>query len=122
MYLKQTGQNSEKFNKSKSTKLINQFRLAKHNCNLESISRYGHDHTVKKLFTTRSRLLMTLGKKHFKKIVGKEENAGNQHFHLFPQCFLPYQEHKLSFELLLKCRMQMLSNWTGLKFSCLEKR
>ena len=23
-------------------------------------------------------------------IVGKEENAGNQHFLLFPQCFLPF--------------------------------
>ena len=24
-------------------------------------------------------------------IVGKEENAGNQHFLLFPQCFLSYE-------------------------------
>ena len=30
-----------------------------------------------------------LGKKPFKNIVGKGENAGDQHFLLFPQCFLP---------------------------------
>ena len=28
--------------------------------------------------------------------VGNEENAGNQHFLLFPQCFLPYQVEKSS--------------------------
>ena len=32
--------------------------------------------------------LMTLGKKTFENIVGKGENAGNQHFLLFPHCFL----------------------------------
>ena len=47
------------------------------------------------LLTTRSRLLMTLRKKPFVNIVGKGENAGNQHFLffpflLFPQCFLPF--------------------------------
>ena len=35
--------------------------------------------------------LTTLGKKFFENIVGKGENAGNQHFPVFPQCFLPYQ-------------------------------
>ena len=30
------------------------------------------------------------GKKSLKNIVGKGENAGHQHFLLFPQCFLPY--------------------------------
>ena len=29
-----------------------------------------------------------LKKKPFENIVGKGENAGNQHFLLFPQCFL----------------------------------
>ena len=29
-------------------------------------------------------------KKPFENIVGKGENAGNQHFLLFPQCFLSY--------------------------------
>ena len=42
-------------------------------------------------------------KKHFENIVGKEENAGgNQHFLLFPQCFLPYQEQVWPFEQTLK--------------------
>ena len=41
-----------------------------------------------KLFTTQSRLLSTLGKKPFENTVGKGENAGDQHFLLFPQCFL----------------------------------
>ena len=30
---------------------------------------------------------MTLKRKAFENIVGKEENAGNQHFLLSPQCF-----------------------------------
>ena len=55
------------------------------------------------LFSTQSRLLTTLRKKPFKNIVGKGENAGNQHFHLFPQCFLPFPK-------------QMLSIWTSLRF------
>ena len=42
-----------------------------------------------KLFNSQSRLLMTLRKKHFENIVGKGENAGNQHFLLFLQFFLP---------------------------------
>ena len=36
---------------------------------------------------------MTLYKKSFENIVGKGENAGNQHFLLFSQCFLPFQKH-----------------------------
>ena len=35
-------------------------------------------------------LLTTLRKTHLENIVGKGENAGNQHFLLFPQCFLPF--------------------------------
>ena len=31
----------------------------------------------------------------FENIVGKGENGGNQHFLLFPQCFLFYQEEKI---------------------------
>ena len=30
--------------------------------------------------------------KTFKNIEGKGENAGNQHFLLFPQCFLPFRK------------------------------
>ena len=29
-------------------------------------------------------------KGHIENIVGERENAGNQHFLLFPQCFLPF--------------------------------
>ena len=35
-------------------------------------------------FTTQSRLLTTLTKRPFENITGKGENAGNQHFLLFP--------------------------------------
>ena len=45
-------------------------------------------------------------------IVRKEENAGNQHFLLFPLCFLPYPRKIAPFETHLKCRLQMLSIWT----------
>ena len=38
-----------------------------------------------------------LGKKAFEN-VGKEENAGNQHFFLFPQCFLSYERQLKYFE------------------------
>ena len=37
--------------------------------------------------------LTILRKKALENTVGKGENAGNQHFLLFPQCFLPYQEN-----------------------------
>ena len=58
-----------------------------------------------------------LEKESFSKHCGeKGENAGNQHFLLFPQCFLSGQFHKSSFELHLRCCLQLLSNWTGLKF------
>ena len=36
-------------------------------------------------------------KEAFENIMGKGENAGNQHFLLFPQCFLSYQRQKLLF-------------------------
>ena len=44
------------------------------------------------LFTTQSQLLTTLREKAFENIVEKGENAGNQHFLLFPQCFLPFSK------------------------------
>ena len=34
----------------------------------------------------------TVGKKTSQNIEGKGENAGNQHFLLFPQCFVPFVE------------------------------
>ena len=46
------------------------------------------------LFATLSRLLTTLKKKALENAVGKGENAGGQHFLLFPQCFLLYKAKK----------------------------
>ena len=54
---------------------------------------------------------MTPGKTPFENVVGKGENAGNQGFVLFPQCFLPYQRQKSAFDLHLFYRLQMLSIW-----------
>ena len=66
----------------------------------------------KKLFITQSPLVTTLkGKKKeiFKNIVGKGVNATNQHFHLFPQCFLLFQKQSSIFESHLFCRLEILS-------------
>ena len=68
------------------------------------------------LFPKQSRLLTTLRKKPFKNIVGKGENAGNQHFLLFPACFLPFPNQFSIFQSHIFCRLQMLSIWTSLKF------
>ena len=63
----------------------------------------------------------TLKKNPFENIVGKGENAGNQHFLLFPQCFLPVRIHMSIYQSPLFCRLQMLSISTGLKFCRLEE-
>ena len=55
-------------------------------------------------------------KKTFENIAGKEENAGKQHFLVFPQYFLPVSNQSLLFESHLFCRLQLLSIWTGSKF------
>ena len=36
----------------------------------------------------------------FENIEGKEENAGDQHFLLFPQCFLPFSKQTKNFFLV----------------------
>ena len=59
---------------------------------------------------------MTLRKEAFEIILGKGENAGNQHFLLFSKCFLPFPEQFLIFDSHLLWRLQVLSIWTGLKF------
>ena len=56
-----------------------------------------------KLFTTQARLLTTLRKTPLEKIVGKRENAGNQDFLLFPQCFLPFPGQISIFKSFLFC-------------------
>ena len=38
-------------------------------------------------------------------------NPGNQHLILFPQCFLTQSVGQIIIELLLKCRLQMFSNF-----------
>ena len=58
--------------------------------------------------TTQSRLLIPLERKAFENIVGKGENAGNQHFLLFPQCFLLLPTPNSIFESQLFCQLQML--------------
>ena len=50
---------------------------------------------------------MPLRKEAFGNILGKGENAGNQHFLLFPKCFLPFQKLISNFEstfILLSAR------------------
>ena len=42
-------------------------------------------------FTEQYHVFMTLRQAGFENIVEKVENAGNQHFLLFAQCFLAYQ-------------------------------
>ena len=51
------------------------------------------------LLTTQSQLLTTLGKEALEKILGKEENACNQLFLLFPKSFLPFPK-QVSFFLV----------------------
>ena len=51
------------------------------------------------LFTKQS-LVLTFKTKPFENIVGKGENAGNQHFLLFSQCFLSYQRRIRKFHIL----------------------
>ena len=51
----------------------------------------------------KSRPLTTQAKKPFENIVRKGENAGNQHFLLFPQCFQPIPKRIPVFKLRLIC-------------------
>ena len=59
---------------------------------------------------------MTMGKKPLENIVGKGKKAGNQHFLLFPQCFLAFPKGISISQSHLLCRLQMLLDWTDLKF------
>ena len=66
--------------------------------------------------------LTTWKKKSFENIVEKGETAGNQHFLLFPQCFLPFPKQiSIFFFHLIFCRLQVLWIWTSLEFCCLVK-
>ena len=53
---------------------------------------------------------MTLNMNAFENIAGKGENADDQHFLLFPQCFLPYQlqkNHHLATLILLSANFSI---------------
>ena len=53
--------------------------------------------------------------KPFDNFVEKGENVGNQHFLLFPQCFLPSHKQFSIFQPCLFYCLQKLSIWTCLK-------
>ena len=53
---------------------------------------------------------MPLKQKHLENTVGKGENAGNQHFLLYPQCFLSYVKQIECFEQHLVCHLLMLES------------
>ena len=53
--------------------------------------------------------------------MGKGENAGNQHFLLFSQCFLTYQREKSSLEQHVICHLKMLSIWKSPEFIVWER-
>ena len=60
-------------------------------------------------------LLMAPTEKPFENIEGKGENAGNQHFLLFPQCFLPLLKQIPIFQPHSTCCLQVFSIWNSLK-------
>ena len=49
-------------------------------------------------------------------IMRKGEIACKKQFLLFSQCFLSYTELIFHFKCTLKCHLQFVSIWTGLKF------
>ena len=59
---------------------------------------------------------MALLEKDFENILGKGENAGNQHFLLFKECFLLPQMIIKFFEVHLICHLQVLLIWTSVHF------
>ena len=64
-----------------------------------------------------SKVLTTLMEKAFGNIVGKGENAGNQHFLLFLQCFMSYPKRAYFFpEAHSICCLRMVSTLTCLEF------
>ena len=62
-----------------------------------------------------------LDKKPFENIVEKRENAGIQHFLLFPQCFLPFPKQISMFHSHWFCRLQILWIWKRLRICRFSK-
>ena len=56
-----------------------------------------------------SRLLLTVKKKALQNIVGKEENAGHQHFLLFQLCFLASQREIVILAMFNTCMLSAIS-------------
>ena len=54
-------------------------------------------------FATQSHFLTTLRKKPFENIGRKGENADDQHFLFFPQCFLHYKRQVLNLATFVIC-------------------
>ena len=73
------------------------------------------------LFTRQSRLLTTLRKRPFQNIERKGENAGNQHFLLFPQCFPPFPIINFKIQSFLVCQVQIQYFEFGTKICCMVK-
>ena len=59
---------------------------------------------------------MTLSKKAIENILGKGENAGNQHFLLFAKCCLPFLLQVPILNHVEYIVYSMLSVWATLKF------
>ena len=66
-----------------------------------------HNQTRFLPFMTQSLLLTTLYMDPFENNVGNREYAGNQHFLLFPQCFLSFPKQISVFQLHLFCCIQI---------------
>ena len=56
-----------------------------------------------------TQIILTFNDQEIQNILGKGENACNQHFLLFSQCFLPFQKQILIFKLYTFCHLQTLS-------------
>ena len=87
-------------------------------CTLGSID------TVLQLFNSlphKSRPLTTQRKKTFEKIVGKGENAGNQHFLLFQQCFSIFTKTKFKIGVKFSLSSAIAFNLNMFKFLLFNK-
>ena len=74
-----------------------------------------------KPFPKQALVFTCLQHKSFENIVGKGEIARNEHFLLFPQCFLPVWKTFFHFHKIQNCCLQTLSVWKSLKFVVWER-
>ena len=64
---------------------------------------------------------MTMKKKPFENNVGKGENAGNQHFLLFPHCFLPIPKRMSVFNLHSLLSSALNLDWSGFDYCSIKR-